>query len=298
MQTIKRIWSWWLETFKKQNLIGKLIFGIVSLCIICFLISLPISLLSPEPTPTPDTVAEGDLPTDTPIPEDTPTPESIDTPEPTATPLPPTETPEPTNTPGPTSTPTETPLPTDTPTPEPTPTPAVFSGSGDSVVSLNKSQEPMIIHISGNAQSQHFAVESYDAAGNYLELLANTIEPYDGVRPIDFLEDHHTTRLQVTAVGDWRIELMPITAARVLSVPGEISGNGDDVIILNGTPDVATISGNQAASNFAVIGYGTFPDLLVNTIEPYQGQVIVEPDTVVLEVNATGPWTIVIEQPA
>ena len=72
MQLIRKFWSWWLDTFKKQGLVGKLIFGIISLCIVCFICGLPISIISPRQTPTPETVAESDLPTDTPIPTDTP----------------------------------------------------------------------------------------------------------------------------------------------------------------------------------------------------------------------------------
>ena len=141
MQIIRKFWSWWLDTFKKQSGVGKLIFGIISLCIVCFICGLPISVLSPRQTPTPETVAESELPTDTPVPTDTPTIEPTNTPQPTATPVPPTDTPtiEPTNTSvpstnTPTREPTNTPIPP-TNTPEPTDEPVLVSDNGNGYLS-------------------------------------------------------------------------------------------------------------------------------------------------------------------
>lgn len=48
---ITNVLNWWMSTFTKQNLIGKLIFGSVSLCIACFLCGLPMRVISPNPTP-------------------------------------------------------------------------------------------------------------------------------------------------------------------------------------------------------------------------------------------------------
>ena len=59
------------------------------------------------------------------------------------------------------------------------------------------------------------------------------------------------------------------------------------------TPDIATISGNQDSHYFGVAGYGSgFPDMLVNTTDPYQGQTVVESGVVVLEIEAVGNWSI------
>ena len=211
----------------------------------------------------------------------------------------PTATPQPTNTPGPTDTPrpTNTPLPTNTPrptnTPTPPPEPILLTGSGDTVVDVDRGNYAAIAHITGNAAANHFAVVNYGSDGDQIDLLVNTTEPYDGIKPLDFRESEHTTRLEVTATGDWTIEILPLIEARGFLVPGRIEGVGDDVVILtDGTPDIATITGNAAASHFAVIGYGTTADLLVNTTEPYEGTVILDPDTAVLEITGVGPWSI------
>lgn len=228
--------------------------------------------------------------------------EQEEEPEPSETPTEPTNTPEPTTTPAPTDTPapTSTPEPTETPapteTPTPLPEPIVLSGTGDSIVDVEKGPEPALVQIEGNAASRHFAVTSLGEGNEQLNLLVNTTEPYAGMRPLDFLEGEHTVRFEVTGEGDWTIEILPLGAIEVVSIPGEISGNGDYVFAVEGNPDTAQISGNAAGRHFAVRGYGSgFPDLLVNTTDPYDGRVLLSADTLILEVTGVGEWTVVFE---
>ena len=99
----------------------------------------------------------------------------------------------------------------------------------------------------------------------------------------------------MTASGDWSIEILPVSSARVLTVPGKMEGNGDEVIALSGAkPDLAIIQGNDQSRHFAVTSYGKSLDLLVNTTDPYDGKVIVASDTLFLEITATGSWSIEI----
>lgn len=231
----------------------------------------------------------GFLPTLAPKPTATPSP------PPTKTPIP-TDTATPTDTPPPTDTLTPTPPP-DTPTPVVTATPAEFSGNGDSIVDVAKSNEPMIAIIQGNSEGRLFAVTSLDANNQHIALLVNTTDPYFGVRPVDFRTGELTTRFEVKAIGGWSIDLLPLTSANKLNVPSEIKGSGDDVLILTGgIPDIAAITGNSSSRLFAVVGYGSRSDLLVNTTDPYQGQVILNPDTLVLVITAMDEWSIAIAE--
>lgn len=76
--------------------------------------------------------------------------------------------------------------------------------------------------------------------------MVNTTDPYDGIVPLDFMADEHAARFEVKAHGDWTIEILPLSTARVLVVPGSIDGKGDDVILLTGSkPDTAIIKGND-----------------------------------------------------
>jgi len=259
----------------------------------------PIAEESPTELPQPtDTSVPSETPTatETPLPTDAPTitPTPSNTPTPSITPTP-SETPLPTETPAPTDTrtPTETPTPTSTPTP-------LFSvnGVGDSVVDVETSGEAVLAHIIGNSGGRHFAVSNLDTSGNQIDLLVNTTDPYEGLLPLDFSTNDHTTRFEISARGPWTIELLPLTSVRRLNVPGVIEGLGDDVIALEGgTPVLAHIVGNAAERHFAVFSYSSGGrDLLVNTTDSYDGQVILDSDTFLLEITGTGPWSIEVSE--
>jgi hypothetical protein len=185
-----------------------------------------------------------------------------------------------------------------TPTPtEPVPTPIapiILEGASADVVDL-PTTEPRILRISGNPTGRHFAVTSFDAAGDQTDLLVNTTDPYEGIVPVNFREGEASTRLQIETEAPWRIEVLPLSAGRVAAIPGSIEGVGDEVILVSGDPDTATITGNSEARHFAVLGWGARSELLVNTTDPYNGQVIVARDTVLLQVNAVGSWEIIFE---
>jgi len=240
--------------------------------------------------------------------ESTPTaaPEAADPTAAATAAAPATEPPEPTDTaePTPTTEPTNTPPPTATTEPTPIPEPVTLTGTGDSVVDAEGWEcQPGLVHIVGNAGGRFFAVENFDAAGERLELLTNTTEPYDGWRPLDWMSDECTTRFQVQGAGDWSITLYPLAPipevdAHRMDVPGTYEGSGDDVIILAGaanTPDLANVSGNAAGRFFAVMAWVTSrgsDQLLINTTEAYEGTVILDPTTLALEVNAVGAWSV------
>lgn len=200
-----------------------------------------------------------------------------------------------------TAAPTDTPLPptealppTETFTPTPVPEPVEFSGQGDSILDVEL-WGPGILHIVGNNESRHFAVETISDTGEMNDLLVNTTEPYDGRRPIDWYKDQMTRRLRISAFGPWQITYYPFVKDyfHTLTVPGEYQGVGDDVILLIGEkPDLATIQGNSESRHFAVVAYHDRADLLVNVVEPYQGVVIIPPGTNLLEIVAQGSWSI------
>jgi hypothetical protein len=205
-------------------------------------------------------------------------------PEPTSPP-PPTDTPLPTSTPRPTNTPV--PTATDTPVPEP----IYLSGSGDDVVDVDKWDGPAIARISYSGRS-NFVVWNYGTDGDKIDLLVNTVGDYQGTRPLDFLDTEHTARFQVESSGDWEISILPLSEIRAEVVPSSFTGNGDEVIYLDGTPDLLRIDASSATSNFVIWGYGNRRDLLVNDIAPYDGVVIAGSNTAVLVIEAEGDWSI------
>ncbi|MCB0098257.1 MAG: hypothetical protein KDE50_25100 [Caldilineaceae bacterium] len=197
----------------------------------------------------------------------------------------------------PTDTSTPTSEPTATPIPTATPEPIVIKGTGDSIQDFSKWLGPAIVHVVGNPSQRHFAVIPYDSNGNRTNSIVNTTDYYDGTNLLDFEQNEQTTRLEIKSEGDWAIEILPLANARTIEIPGTIEGNGDEVLLLIGnSPDIANISGNASARHFAVITYGNGRRLgsIVNTTEPYEGQVLIDRRAEVLQVTAEGGWSISI----
>lgn len=196
-----------------------------------------------------------------------------------------------------TEAPTAAPAPTNTAAPTPTEVPAepiVFEGSGDSIKDL-PDLKPSIVKISGNAGNSFFAVQVLGEDNQPIDLLVNQTAKYEGVRPIAFNETQKGKRLKIDAKGKWRIEILPLSSARRETLPANITGSGDEVLVLDGKPDLAKIKGNAKKRFFAVLGYGgSFPNLLVNTTDVYEGEVALGPDDVVIVVQADGEWSMEI----
>lgn len=194
--------------------------------------------------------------------------------------------------------PTNTLPPSAIPPPPPTvtlePVPIHLSGSGDNVIDLDRPASAALVHISGNTAGGHlFAVTAYGTDGELIDLLVNTNDPYEGVRPLDFYQDQHTIRLEVKAIGEWTIDITSLNEGQRFEVPGEIVGSGDDVLILAGKPaDVATIEGNEAGKEFSVISFAPTVKDLVKTTQSYNGKVLLDPQAKILVIKAQGPWKI------
>lgn len=198
-----------------------------------------------------------------------------------------------------TSIPTSTPAPTNTPIPTPTntptPNPIVLNGQGDNVIDFQKWDGPALAHVT-NTGSGNFIVYSYDSSGNMIDLLVNVIGNYDGTIPLDFNDNERAARMEIKSDGQWVVEIYPISIQyiKIMDVPGEYYGKGDDVVFLKNTPDTAEFN-TSASGNFIVLAYGEYQiDLAVNEIAPYNGKVALNKDVLILVVKSTGEWHVSI----
>jgi hypothetical protein len=123
----------------------------------------------------------------------------------------------------------------------------VLEGSGDNPkLNFYNPFDVAIVHVHGNVAGEPFSVRAVtpDSHGANLTLV-NTTNPYDGIHPIDLHERQHTLRFEIKATGDWKIGVLPLAGARMIEVPGEITGSGDDAILLIGkAPGSITIQAN------------------------------------------------------
>lgn len=253
------------------------------------IVILAISLLSCSPTP--DQIQSAIELTQEALPTNTITNTDIPTETATVTYTPePTSTPEPTNTPKPTN----TPIPTATPTP--LPEPIILTGETDSVVDLDKWRGPAIVRITYTG-SGNFAIKNYGANNERYSLLVNTIGNFEGTVPIDFADSEQTVRFEVSARGPWEVNVLPLYEMRRESIPGTITGSGPDVVYLDGhSPDLLIVDGTNAKGNFVIWAYyGTRRRLVVNEIAPYSGTVLLDRETLILEIKeGGGEWSLEI----
>jgi hypothetical protein len=191
---------------------------------------------------------------------------------------------------------TNTPKPTNTRrptlTPEPKKIPIVLTGTGRDVVDFKKWDGAALLHVKTSG-SGYFGIWNYDDAGNKIDILINTIAPYDGYKLIDY-SDENSSRFEIDADGQWEIKILEIsdTTLGKASVPGKYTGKGDDVIYLTGKADVAVFD-CQVEGYFGVWSFSnTNRNLLVNEIAPFNGKVIIGKDVIILEIQAPGEWTV------
>jgi len=179
----------------------------------------------------------------------------------------------------------------------------VETGTGNRVVSIEKWEEPALIHMQGNAGSvgySLFSVQNDDGL-----FYASSFYPYDGVKLLDYFPDSNTTSLVIEAEDDWRIEIFKLMGdfyqKRLLNTPGIYHGKDDDVLFIGEGRYQINVEGNSARANFSIWSHGDFgdsylmnQDLLVNVTDLYKGTIDLPEWVRILEIEAMGPWTIEI----
>ena len=173
------------------------------------------------------------------------------------------------------------------------PDPVRFTGSGDDVLSINCPDYPFAFYITGNSDSRHFSVITYDSDGNYGELLVNTSEPYSG---FTFDPSQDVAKIEVSATGSWEIQLRSIYDVGSIAAGSSFNGVGDTVLLIRNCGDTARINGNAGGNHFAVWAYGADNDLLVNTTDVYNGTVMMPYNPVLLVVTAVGEWSVTLSE--
>jgi hypothetical protein len=166
----------------------------------------------------------------------------------------------------------------------------VLTGSGDAVVELTRtSWSPAVVYISGNSDSQYFAVRTLGTNN----VLVMTMEPYDGIRPLDWDGDE-SSGFEIWATGPWRIEVLPLSA--IPTFTDSFNGNGNMVVHYNGTGSRVRITGNNEGQHLEVRALSTYGPYrrLVDTTRPYTGECQISRRPQIFEVQATGSWTITV----
>ena len=183
------------------------------------------------------------------------------------------------------------------PPPWPTPTQATLSGSGADFIVLDDPLEgAFAVRVEGNADGRYFGVRTVDAAGERLDGLVNTTDPYDGTRPIG-LDGEVAYGFEIDAQGSWTIEILSLADMPLVTNGESFNGSGDTVLQVSTSGlTTAQIVGNSESRYFGVRAWtDDGRDGLVNTTDPYDGRVRIPNGAVLIEVEAIGEWSVILE---
>ncbi len=179
---------------------------------------------------------------------------------------------------------------------EPSPAfePIQLSGTGNAVPRFEIPADSAAIATIAHTGASNFSVTSLGESGEELDLLVNVIGNYAGTVLFDEATGSHSVAFDVTADGPWTIEIRPVTDAFEWDGAEPLAGSGDDVAILDPASEglKSTTITHEGDGNFAVWAFGPEPDLLVNEIGAFSGEVRVPAGTFLFEITANGAWTI------
>lgn len=179
----------------------------------------------------------------------------------------------------------------------PTPTQATLSGSGADFIVLDEPLEgAFAVRVEGNADGRYFGVRTVDSAGERLDGLVNSTDPYDGTRPIG-LDGEVAYGFEIDAQGGWTIEILSLADMPLVTNGESFNGSGDTVLQVSTSGlTTAQIVGNSESRYFGVRAWTDGGrDGLVNTTDPYDGRVRIPNGAVLIEVEAIGEWSITME---
>jgi hypothetical protein len=166
---------------------------------------------------------------------------------------------------------------------------------GDSIFYPQKWIGPAVVRISYDGTGPLTVWTQNDNAERE-DMLVNVVGPYHGNSVIDLLGSQRILRFEVRTSEAWTIEVLPLSAAMHLTIPGAIQGKGDDVVVLEGpfTPDLLSVDAPTVTGDFSVFAYGAQRDQVIGAVGPYSGTVSIPRETTVLAMKSLGPWRLEI----
>lgn len=172
----------------------------------------------------------------------------------------------------------------------------VLEGSGDDVLVLGQPIAIAAMDVEGNADSRYFGIRPVLGSGETGASLVNTTDPFDGTVLVEATRGESVVGFEISSAGPWTLTIKSISETPLLA-PGEtLEGNGAFLLRLNPTDSLTTLTvqGNIDGRYFGIRQHGERSSSVVNTTEPYDGTVRLEPGSSLLEVDSFGAWSIVL----
>jgi hypothetical protein len=171
-----------------------------------------------------------------------------------------------------------------------------YTGTGADIIGIEPPfpDAPFLVTVTTSG-SDAVIVDALDIDGVAIANLVNAEGPYTGTVPVDANPSlGRTAQLQVDTTGPWEVEVNAVRSAPVFDTVHE--GTGDEVLLYLGeTRDGSFIYEGEGTA--VVVIYPSVSGGLPTTGVTADGpstSVFFLPSSAVLQVQATGPWTVTI----
>jgi hypothetical protein len=188
---------------------------------------------------------------------------------------------------------------TTTTLPPPPPAPIVLEGNGNQVIPIGQPLTEAQVVVASNDGNSNFIVSSLNEGLEEIDLIVNEIGPITSRNLMNVTESEAATHFEVTAEGNWRLEIHQLSDAVDTGVvkswdgAATFTGSGNDVLVYTGNPGILQYS-NSGDSNFIVYAYSDSSDILINDIGPVEGSSRITAGPLLLDVQAAGDWALTV----
>jgi hypothetical protein len=173
--------------------------------------------------------------------------------------------------------------------------PVSYQGRGAAVLDVKLDAGQLVMDAT-HAGRSNFIVKPIAPDGKSGSSLINEIGNYGG--RILIADPTKVVALEIKADGAWTFTFDGVGALRVAKVGETYVSEGDDVLLVEPASKGLTRAAFTATdSNFIVRPYnaqGRSLSSIVNEIAPWQGTVVVPAESRLLQVTATGRWTMAL----
>lgn len=173
-----------------------------------------------------------------------------------------------------------------------------ISGSGDTGTDNIELVEGFAVFEMQYDGTDYFSVTLEDIDGNMVDLLANDIGNYNG-KSFVWIQNTEDYFMNIKGSnGNWNIKVMQYYPSDLKTLPGKISGSGDDVIFFEVEKGSYQVEMSHSGEGYFSV-FVNQQDLLANEVGNYEGSqrhTFANTDLYVFVVKADGDWSINVKE--
>lgn len=163
-----------------------------------------------------------------------------------------------------------------------------YTGSGEGQLIIDDIPGAWVVYAECDGDAP-FYVTGYDPNGHLARFLVISSAPYSGTSiDISFV----TTRIDVVASGNWRIEIRPLIDCDTIKVGDPLVSSGDSVLRIDGTPKTIEIHKDPYVTDFYAFTIGARYHFLADADTAANITKTCTDDPQYLIVSSSGEWSI------